>query len=193
MPANDVYKVSMGFTQNGEKMAIVFYVQQTSSDAAGLGPVQCNSAIASIFQPLFSAFQANACHFTSVTSTREFPDAGGRFDTEYDEIGLLGTEVLPSQSNIVINLFTDLNGRPYRGRMHVPGLPIEANQDGVLTHDVVALFETLMTALCAPITHSGWTFRMGRFITGANLFYPYTSARLQTEFRTMRGRKVATI
>lgn len=192
MPVNDVYRVALQYSVNGEKCANVLHWRQTSVDGGANVVAELASAVIGSVIPNFIAAMSNDAHMDAVTAHKIDPVIGGSIVVPDTTVGGLVNDTLPANSVVCISLYSDhLTGRG-RGRMYMSGVADQYQKYGRLTNSGPGVYITFGNTLLTPLVGgSGTGFNVGVWSTTGAVFYDYTYYLIRSRIITLRSRRMA--
>lgn len=193
MALNDVYQLTVGINQDGQKLVQVFLYQQKSAS----GPQRPEKELEEAWQyqmlPLWRACMSNQAS-VEVLRVRKYndPDAPS-FMFAIDEEGDINEPALAPNSVAIITLYTSVATKSGRGRTHFSAIPQTYQSDGIIFEDLATAYNALATALCQllPGFGSGADFQAGRWVLPEAAFHDFATFALRGQIFTLRSRRMA--
>lgn len=184
---NDVYRLSVVGSYNGEPIINTFYYR-ISVVGSGADTDSLNSGWVATPEVQFLAIMSQQ-YLEQFRVVQAVKPVGPAFT--YNVTGITGGvagNCFPSQAAVVMTRKTLLPGRGNRGRLFLGPIPISfglgANNDQVN----VATYAALATALAANVVNSGWTWVPVLWRRKANISVDLTFFRTNSVIKTRRSR-----
>lgn len=191
MAVNDVYESSLLFSIKGEKCACVLHYQETTDPGSGNELNLASTIYSQIWTPSMKVCLSNDAQLQTIRVRRIDPTAGGPIDLPVLEAGTISVDVMPPNNCILISLMTDRLDKSGRGRIHISGAPKTHNQDGLLDVTNLSLWNSLATALIAPMTGSSSAFQLGVWSRKETEFNSAVDYNVRSWHHTLRSRRMA--
>lgn len=191
MALNDVYEVTLAYSLKGEKCANVFHVREVTDPGSDNEIHIADQVKVDIWDNAIKLAVSQDITLQQIRVRKIHPALGGPVILVVDAAGQVAADVLPSQSCVVIRLYSDLAEKKGRGRMFIPGIPKPYVQDGILLETYRGAYNTIASALIAQFTNSGGDWEPCIFShvddTPRDIVLGNTVATLAT----LRGRRMA--
>lgn len=166
MAENDIYRVEVLQNIGSEPSMNVFHLRESTAETVLDIPA---TAVVELVGETYLALAAQLSEdwrVVSINARRVWPDFGVPFTVVFGGaeaiIGSIESEVIPSQTAVLISFYTALAERAGRGRTYLPGWPEESQNEGQL---VEAAYSALQ-----GIASTEFVGPKGPFLTGSGIW-----------------------
>lgn len=199
MPSGDLFRVQAFFSIGSELTECVWHFKETTSSTDAVPARSLAHAIAAVIGPLYGVLSISNEARLSVMHVRRILPATGIpatvvFGTVADPeiVGIGASGPVPSQSAVLVSLYTDDTTRNGIGRYYLPGLNATSQNDGQLFAAALTDMQELADGLKAPLTAVGpeiGVWKQHVFSRMLNSSSPVTVAIANSNMATIKGRR----
>jgi hypothetical protein len=194
MAQNDVFRVTMVQSVNGERVANVFYYRQESGNSGFDPKFDLGTGLEATINPIMVANLGVGwkclCYeiaLMGVTGQQFFRVVSA------ETPGAVGSNTLNAATVAVAAVFTATGGRSGTGRAYISGLDQDYEERNNLNATGLAAIDAINDALILPLVSNGVTFQQGRYkATPSPVFDPWVLADVRVPLAKLKSRRQST-
>jgi len=150
MAENDIYRVEVLQNIGSEPSMNVFHVRESTAETVLDIPAQAVVEMVGATYEALSAQLSEDWRVVSINARRVAPDFGIPSTTVFGGgeaiVGQIESQIIPSQTAVLLSFYSALADRPGRGRCYLPGWPEESQNEGQLVEAPYAALQTIASA-----------------------------------------------